>query len=205
MLSPLGIRKIKTLAKLPNMAPKIKKIAIHTGSGEPVDILNKIESSFPILETSGGVYAVHERPPYHPAVSLAVPLRGDADLSWSGHGLTLRTRWPPKGTARRGLTKAHQATIFGQRRFGNFRTWAKASDDGEAGLARYAGDTFTESAMQPAIEVDGRSEQAYLGEYRQDRYRGRSRWTCPRLRWCWPSSRTGATGWPCKKCWREIS
>jgi FkbM family methyltransferase len=32
--------------------------------------------------------------------------------------------------------------------------FARYDGDGEAGLARYAGDTFTESAMQPAIEVD---------------------------------------------------
>jgi FkbM family methyltransferase len=32
--------------------------------------------------------------------------------------------------------------------------FARYDGDGEAGLACYAGDTFTESAMQPAIEVD---------------------------------------------------
>ena len=32
--------------------------------------------------------------------------------------------------------------------------FARYDGDGEAGLTRYAGDTFTETAMQPAIEVD---------------------------------------------------
>jgi FkbM family methyltransferase len=86
--------------------------------------------------------------------------------------------------------------------------FARYDGDGEAGLARYAGDTFTETAMQPAIEVDvvdpGKLTSADIVKMTSRVVRRRSwpRWICPILRWCWPSFRTGATGWPCKKRWR---